>query len=58
MQKATLNSRMLDVVSLIEMRDEAQIVFEGMPLDSNLFNRLMLRRKPLCLAHTVTTYRR
>jgi len=35
----------LDVVSLIEMRDEAEIVFEAIPIDSHLFNTLMERRK-------------
>jgi hypothetical protein len=37
-------SRMLDVVSLIEMRDEAKVVLESVPLDGHLFNFLMQRR--------------
>jgi len=45
------NSRMLDVVSLIEMRDTSTIIFEALPLDSHLFNVLMQRKTAKPFSH-------
>jgi len=45
------NSRMLDVVSLIEMRDTSTIIFEALPLDGHLFNMLMQRKTAKPFSH-------
>jgi hypothetical protein len=46
-QKAKAMDRTLDIVSLIEMRDDAEVIFESMPLDGNLFN-MLVKRRDLC----------